>query len=191
MGSFDDLLKNRRSIRDFYDTPVPEETIQAIIRDSTLAPSSGNEQPWQFVMVTDRDFMADISRDCKEALLDRIAKDPGDYAQKYKALFSNPAFNIFYNAPAVVFIMGDKQLKNSEINCTLSAGYFMFSAVAHNLGTCWVSFAKFVKDDRIKKKLRLNPDLFIVAPIIIGYPKQVPAPPKRKEARIVRITGKA
>jgi len=188
MNTFDELLKNRRSVRNFKETPVPEEIVTAIIQDSTLAPSSGNEQPWQFVVVLDKSFMADISRDCKESLLRKIAQNPNDYAKKYETLLNKAEYNIFYNAPALVFIVGTKQLKNSEVNCTLAASYFMFSAVNHGLGTCWISFAKFVSDDRIKKKLGLDPDLFIVAPIIIGYPKKIPASPPRNPAKILRIT---
>lgn len=167
MNNFEALLKNRRSVRNFHETPVPEEILAAIIQDSTLAPSSGNEQPWQFTIVSDRSFMAEISRDCKQTILHRIANDANDYAKKYKTLLSKTEYNIFYNAPAVVFIMGTKRLKNSEVNCTLAAAYFMFSAVTRGLATCWISFAKFISDDRIKKKLGLDPDLFIVAPIIL------------------------
>ncbi len=77
------------------------------------------------------------------------------------------AFVVCKEAPALVFIIGTKLLKNSEINCTLAASYFMFSAVNRGLGTCWISFAKFVQDEKIKKKLGLDPDHFIAAPIII------------------------
>lgn len=184
MYCFEDLLKNRRSVRNFQETPVAEETICAIIQDSTLAPSSGNEQPWQFVIVSNAYFMAEISQDCKRALLHKIQKDPNDYAKKYKTLLSTPDYNIFYNAPALVLILGIKRLKNSETNCTLAASYFMFSAASRGLGTCWISFAKFVKDNTIKKKLCIDSGHFIVAPIIIGYPKQIPAAPPRKEAKI-------
>ncbi len=187
MHRFEDLLKNRRSVRNFQERPVPEKTIRAIIQESILAPSSGNEQSWRFVIVSDTDFMADISQDCKQTLLSRIDKTPNDYAKKYKPILSKPDYNIFYNAPALVYILGVKELKNSEINCTLAASYFMFSAVNRNLGTCWISFAKFVKDDAIKKRLGLDPELFIVAPIIIGYPGKIPAAPPRKEADILKV----
>lgn len=106
MHDFEALLKNRRSIRHFQDKPVAEETICDIIQDSTLAPSSGNEQSWQFAVILDRSFMADISHDCKQTLLHRIDKDPDDYAKKYRPLLSKPGYNIFYNAPAVVYILG-------------------------------------------------------------------------------------
>ena len=189
MGSFEDLLRIRRSVRNFKETPVPQETLWALIQDSTLAPSSGNEQPWRFVIVTDKCFMTEISRECKQALLHRIDSNPDDYAKKYKTLLSRPEYNIFYNAPALVFILGLKHLKNSEVNCTLAAGYFMFSAANRGLGTCWISFAKFINDKTIKKKLGLDPSLFIVAPIIVGYPQQIPAPPPRRDAEILSISN--
>ena len=189
MFNFEGLLKNRRSVRDFHETPVSEETIRAIIQDSTLAPSSGNEQPWQFVVVLNKSFMEEIFRDCKQALLHRIDKDPHDYARKYKSLLSKPEYNIFYNAPALVYILGAKQLKNTEVNCTLAASYFMFSAASRGLGTCWISFAKFIKDNSITEKLRLDPDHFIIAPIILGYPKMIPGAPPRKKATVQMIAA--
>lgn len=187
MTTFDELLKNRRSVRRYKDRPVSEELITSIIKDSTLAPSSGNEQSWQFAIVSDRSFMKTISRDCKNTLLKRIANDPLDYAKKYEALLSKNEYNIFYNAPALVFIIGTKLVKNSEINCTLAASYFMFSAVNHGLGTCWISFGKFIQDEEIKKKLGFKQDHFIAAPMIIGYPEKIPSPPPRKPAEIIKI----
>ena len=189
MFSFQELLSNRRSVRDFQETPVAEETLRAIIRESTLAPSSGNEQPWRFVVVLDRCIMEEISRDCKQALLRRIDQDPNDYAGKYRSILCKPEYNIFYNAPALVYILGIRRLKNSEVNCTLAASYFMFSAASRGLGTCWISFAKFIRDKAIQEKLGLDPDHFIVAPIIVGYPKKIPASSPRREARILIVGG--
>ncbi len=187
MITFDDLLKNRRSIRHFKETPVPTDTITSIIQDSTMAPSSGNEQSWQFIIVKDRSIMKDISQDCKNSILSRISRNPDDYAKKYETLLSKNEYNIFYNAPSLVFIMGTKRIKNSEINCCLAASYFMFSAIKHGLGTCWISFGKFICDDTIKQKLGITHDHFIVAPIILGYPEKIPPMPPRKPADIIKI----
>ena len=188
MKTFDELLKNRRSIRKFKNKHVDPEIINSFIQDSTMAPSSGNEQPWQFIVVSDRIFLNEISRDCKRALLQRIADNPDDYASKYIPLLSKQEYNIFYNAPALVFIVGSNKLKNTEINCTLAASYFMLSAVAHGLGTCWISFARFVQDGIIKERLGLNGEHLIVAPIIIGYPETIPEAPRRKNpVEIIKI----
>ena len=187
MKTLDELLKNRRSIRKFKNKCVHPELIHTIIHDSTMAPSSGNEQPWQYIVISNRSVLNEISQDCKQTLLRRIADNPNDYASKYKPLLINEEYNIFYNAPALVIIVGSNKLKNTEINCTLAASYLMLSAVAHGLGTCWISFARFIQNEKIKEKLGLNGGHLIVAPIIIGYPAKIPQQPNRKPADIIKI----
>ena len=60
MAEFFELLKKRRSIRNFEDKEVPLETIKEIIKDSCLAPSAVNGQPWRFIVVSDRDRIKDF-----------------------------------------------------------------------------------------------------------------------------------
>lgn len=51
---FHDVLHTRRSIRSYEDKPVPRTMIDTILRAAMAAPSAGNQQPWQFVVITDR-----------------------------------------------------------------------------------------------------------------------------------------
>jgi nitroreductase len=55
-----DAIHNRRSIRKYDPGPVAPDTIRDILRAAMMAPSAGNEQPWQFVVVTDRGKLAGI-----------------------------------------------------------------------------------------------------------------------------------
>ena len=48
MADFSELLNKRRSIRDYEERAVSLDLIKEIIRDSCLAPSSGDGQPWRF-----------------------------------------------------------------------------------------------------------------------------------------------
>ena len=57
MTDFEQLLKQRRSIRDFLDKPVPESLILQLIEDSCLAPSAANNQPWHFIVVLDKEMI--------------------------------------------------------------------------------------------------------------------------------------
>ncbi|MEM2143154.1 MAG: nitroreductase family protein, partial [Candidatus Thorarchaeota archaeon] len=50
---FIETLKERRSVRAFETTPVPESDVMRIIEAGVSAPSAGNRQPWRVVMVTD------------------------------------------------------------------------------------------------------------------------------------------
>lgn len=47
------LMARRRTVRDFADTPVPREVIEACLRAAGSAPSGANQQPWHFVAVSD------------------------------------------------------------------------------------------------------------------------------------------
>ncbi len=49
-----EALHTRRSIRKFEDKPVPEAMVKQILEAAMMAPSAGNAQPWQFVVIDDR-----------------------------------------------------------------------------------------------------------------------------------------
>jgi nitroreductase len=186
---YSDVLMKRRSIRKYLDQPVDLDLLKEIIQESTLAPSAGNEQPWKFIIVQNPDVLQEISRACKEKLLTRIAANPDDYAKKYQHMLQNDSFNIFYNAPCLVLIVGESQVKNLLFDCTLAASYFMMSAAAKGLGTCWINFARELSNPALLEQIGVPENHTIVAPIIIGYPAIVPAPPKRKTVTILRITS--
>ncbi|MEX0846009.1 MAG: nitroreductase family protein [Balneolaceae bacterium] len=50
---FYQLIKKRRTIRDFSDRPVPREIIEKCIMAAGTAPNGANKQPWHFVVVSD------------------------------------------------------------------------------------------------------------------------------------------
>jgi len=187
--NFTELLKNRRSIRKYQDKPVPSELIKSTINDSILAPSAGNEQPWQFIIVNNREMIDRISDECKKSMLERIAANPNDYAKKYEKMLSNEAFHIFYHAPAVIYILGDAGIKNLIADCALAASYFMMSATAKGLGTCWVNFGTEIYDSSLRKELGLLDNHKIVAPIALGNPEKIPGIPRRNEPQIIKVVN--
>ena len=97
---FQELLKNRRSIRDYQEKEVPLVTVTDIIRESCLAPSSGNGQPWQFVVINRKETMKRLSDESKKNLLSDIARNPDSPAKKYEDILRKEEFNVFYNAHA-------------------------------------------------------------------------------------------
>ena len=50
-----ELVKTRRSIRAFTDRPVPDDVVEKVIEVARWAPSGANSQPWEFVVVTERE----------------------------------------------------------------------------------------------------------------------------------------
>lgn len=186
--TFSEVLQKRRSVRKYLDKPVDLDLLKEIIHESTLAPSAGNEQPWKFIIVQNPQVLRKISEDCKEALLTRIAANPKDYAKKYEHMLQKETFNIFYNAPCLVLILGERQVKNLLFDCTLAASYFMMSAAAKGLGTCWINFARELTNPALLEQIGVPENYTMIAPIIVGYPAIVPPPPKRKTTPILKIT---
>ena len=185
--TFDDLLKNRRSVRKYQDRAVSVEVIKEIISESTFAPSAGNEQPWKFIIINDKEMLKKISDESKKNILTRISVNPNDYAKKYQGMLQNESFNVFYNAPCLVMILGFTNLKNLYVDCALAACYFMMAATARGLGTCWVNFGTEIYDPAMINELGIPDNSTIVAPIILGYPERIPPAPKRKESEILKI----
>jgi nitroreductase len=186
MADFFDLLKTRRSIRDFEGKNVPLDIIGGIIRESCLAPSSGNGQPWRFIIVNNRALIKRLSDESKRTLVSYIEQNPDAPVRKYEDALRNKGFNVFYNAPCLVYIIGPKEISSVEVDCTLAASYFMFSAAARGLGTCWVALGKHIQDPGLLEEIAMPEDCEIVAPIIVGYPKNIPDVPERMEPQILK-----
>ncbi len=72
------ILRKRRSIRKFKECKVEDEKVLEIVKSGFYAPSAGNEQPWEFVIIDDRNLLyklAKISsywnllRECHDAII--------------------------------------------------------------------------------------------------------------------------
>ena len=182
-----ELLEKRRSIRDFEDKEVPLEVIQEIIADSIKAPNAGNMQLWRFVIVNGRDRLKEISDACKKTILNDIENNPNSGYKGYEAQVRKEDYNVFYNAPALVYLVGTAKAATLPVDCGLLAAYFMLSAVSRGLGTCFIAQGAELKDPQMLEELGIPDNYRIVAPLILGYPKAIPAMPPRKEPKILKI----
>ena len=57
-----DAIRARRNVREFEDRPLPSEHLDRILEAGRRAPSSRNWQPWDFVVVTDRDQLRELAK---------------------------------------------------------------------------------------------------------------------------------
>ena len=64
MESFASLIKQRRSTRKFTEEPLTPEQVEAILKAGLMAPSSKRSNPWQFIVVEDKEMLQKLAH-CK------------------------------------------------------------------------------------------------------------------------------
>jgi nitroreductase len=56
-----DAIRSRRDVRQFEDRAIPAEHLDRILEAGRRAPSASNGQPWDFVVVTERELLVDLA----------------------------------------------------------------------------------------------------------------------------------
>ncbi len=185
-----ELLEKRRSIRNFEDKPVPVTLLKEIIADSIKAPNASNKQAWSFIIINSKDYMQKLSDISRQGFIDRVDRNPDSPLKEYAVgLKERKNVNFFFNAPCLVYITGPMSVSTIREDVGLLAAYFMFSATARGLGTCWIGMGGGVRDKAALEDMGLPEGHHLIAPIIVGYPKDGKIPPmnERKPATILRI----
>jgi nitroreductase len=182
-----DTIYSRRSAREFSAEPVDEPTLRRLIDLAIQAPSAVNEQPWSFDVIRDKKLMRRISNEAKAYTLG--APPAGIQSGHFEELLSNPDFNIFYDAPALIVISSRTRGPWADVNCALAAENLMLGACAAGLATCWIGFAQaWLGTPEGMATLGLPANYLPVAPIIVGHAKTSPPPVPRREPEIRWVT---
>lgn len=157
-----DCITSRRSIRKFEEKSVDDKLIGVMLHMAVHAPSSGNVQEWEFIVVKDEM----IKKKLAKAALDQdfIVEAPVDIvvcADLEKA-------SLRYGMRGEIFY--------SVQDTANAAMIMMLTANALGLGSCWVG--SFDEDD-VKIILDLPDRLRPVAIIPVGYAREKPDAPKK------------
>ncbi|ACV61789.1 nitroreductase [Desulfofarcimen acetoxidans DSM 771] len=179
-----EAIKSRRSIRKYKSDPIPEQTIRELLELAAWAPSGINSQPWAFVVLENKEYLKNLSDRAKAFLLEKLDAMPA--LEQYRNALANPNFNIFYDAPVLVIIYGDKNFFTYINDCSMAALNMMLAAYDKGLGSCWIGFASSIANtSEVKKELNVPERYEVVAPIILGYPDLSPGKGSRKELNII------
>lgn len=168
------LIKGRRSCRDFSDETISRETVELLINDAVWVPSGSNNQPWRFVVITDKPLMKRYSDRAKSDWLSGLKETP--HMQQYEKMIKDPEYNIFYNAAVLIIVYGNMESFWRVYDCTMVAYNLHLLAEESGLGCCWIGFAHnvFAEPD-VKSELGIPENYELVAPVILGYPAKAGA----------------
>ncbi|WAW14430.1 nitroreductase family protein [Peptostreptococcus equinus] len=180
-----DCIKSRRSYRKFLDKKVDFEVIEELIELGTYAPTAQYKQPWSFLVIQDKEELRIISEIAKEDIVNRIDELP--HFKSYEKWFSDPEYNLFYEAENVIVVYGQSDFYWFKEDCCAASQNIITAALDKGIGTTWVGFAEYVFDmPVIKEKYNIPENCKTVAPIILGYIDEKLKDPKRKKATIYR-----
>lgn len=181
-------IKTRRSIREYTDKEVSDEDIKKIIDAGVHAPSGFDSQPWFFVVVKNREMMMRMSDHCKPRLLTQLAEATNDAAVKFKKELAKEDFSIFYDAPALVIVLGNNAGFTTDYDCSLCAENMMLAAHSMGIGSCWIGTGCFIQDNpELLEELGITPDFRVIAPIVLGYAVKEPGEDVKKEPEVVWV----
>lgn len=178
----------RRSIREYTDRKVSDEDIKVIIDAGVHAPSGFDSQPWFFVVVKNRGMMKRMSDHCKPRLLAQLAEATNEAAIEFKKELAQEDFNIFYDAPVLIIILGSNAAFTTDYDCSLCAENMMLAAHSMGIGSCWIGTGCFIQDNpELLEELGITPDFRVIAPIVFGYAVKEPEEHITKKPEVVWI----
>ncbi len=162
-------IATRRSIRKFLGKPVSSDTVRMLLEAAMFAPSAGNEQPWQFIVLDDRKLLDEVPSICANASMCR-------------------------QSPLAILVCGDKAFERYPEfwvqDCSAAVENLLLAAHALGLGAVWAGV--YPLNDRVevfRRRLGLPEEITPFALVALGYPNEAPATPKRYNEERVHYNG--
>ncbi len=147
-----EAIFTRRSIRKFEDKPIPEAMVREILEAAMMAPSAGNQQPWQFVVIDDR------------AVLDSLVD-------------IHPHIRMVTQAPLGILVCGDLSLEKYAgywvQDCAAAMQNMLLTIHGLGLGAVWTGV--YPMEDRVaafKEKFNLPKQVIPLGFVPLGWPTQ-------------------
>lgn len=182
-----EVIKTRRSIREYKEDQIPDEDIKFLIDCARYAPSGFNMQPWSFLVIKNKDVRRKISESGKKAMIPLLepVKDTSPKVKDFYVFLKTKSTDMFYGAPVLIIILGNKSVMTSDWDCAMAAQNMMLAAHSKGIGSCWIGgVLPALMDEGFLKELGAPEGYKAVAPLIFGYPKGKTEVPGRAEPEV-------
>ena len=170
------LIKGRRSIRNYKQENVPQEKIDEILTVIANCPTGVNRQDLVFTVVDCKEFLDEYRENMMEDLFK--AAQLGAIPERYDYLKGliflwkrNGIDVIFRTAPHFLVVSASNYAACPEEDVNLALAYFELLANSHGLGTLWCGTLKMAMEILPKYKKKINlPATSYYYPMIFGIP---------------------
>ncbi|GAA0126880.1 MULTISPECIES: nitroreductase family protein [Clostridium] len=147
-----DAILKRKSIRKYKDIKIEDEIIEELLRAAMQAPSAGNEQPWEFIVLRDKEIMRKITD-------------------------IHPYSKMLLNADVAIVVCGDESkevFKGYWVqDCCAATENILLAVEDKGLGAVWLGV--YPMEDRVnglRRILNLPANVTPLSIIPIGYPNE-------------------
>ncbi|MDD5073282.1 MAG: nitroreductase family protein [Candidatus Omnitrophica bacterium] len=154
-----EAFKSRISVREYSDKPVEKEKLEKMVDAGRLAPTARGEQPWEFVIVTNKEKVKELA-------------DITDHGK-----FMSGA-----SAAIVTFCKDTKYYLEDGCGATEN---ILLAAAAQGIASCWIAGDKKDYGTEIAKALNVPADFKLISIISLGYPKEKPQPHQKRPLKEV------
>lgn len=157
----------RRSIRKYTSSPVSNSDIENLLRAAMAAPSAGNQQPWEFILIKDKNMLTDITK-------------------------VHPYSQMLKEAALAIVICADLDKEKHDgcwvQDCSAATENILIEAQHLGLGSVWIGV--YPKEDLVKglKELLNLPVRIVPLSIVsLGYPAENKEPSNRYDKLRIHI----
>jgi nitroreductase len=176
--AFLDLVKHRKSVRNFLNKPVEKEKIMMCMEAARLAPSASNSQPWKFIVADDNE----------------TRKRLGDSA--FNGIYSINSF--CKTAPVIIVAISEKSkfltriggifrgTQYYQIDIGIACEHLVLEAEDLGLGTCWIGW---FNEKAVKSVLNVPRDRKLDILIALGYYSKDSLGPEHGREPIEKISS--
>ncbi len=179
-----DLLKKRCSVRRFSDNEIPQETIDYILEAGRLSPSGGNEQPWKFGVIKDKELIKKISKIAYDqkwiadaplliVLCATVINDDSGGRDIQKARFPDIDQTI-KNMDREIY----SKLNLEEHQTKIPGTHMVLAALEHGIGSTWISYFNV---EGLSDLLNLPENIIPSEILAFGYPEEEITPTEKKD----------
>jgi len=151
----------RRSVREYQKREVPDETVQDLLEAGMSAPSAMCKDPWHFIVLRNRQTLAEIA--------DRL-----------------PNGKLLAQAPVGLVVCGDPHKAHSNElsymlqDCSAAIENVLLAACSLGLGACWLGVHP--REERVahlRRILSLPAHIVPICVVAVGWPAEHPVPRTR------------
>ena len=160
-----EAIRVRKSVREFADRDIPEETLMRLLNAARLAPSASNRQEWRFVVVRDADTRKKLA-----------------VAAKNQTFVGEAPVVLACCAETNGHVMTCGQ-PCYPIDVAIAMDHLTLCAAAEGLGTCWIGA---FDEAQVKEILGIPPGIRVVELMPVGYPK-TPAPASKSRLPLDKL----